>query len=68
MTLSPDHPTRYPAIMPKSEEKARGGVKRYRTIRVGTGKEQRILHIAVVRKAGPRGGHTVAGRPRAAKS
>lgn len=34
---------------------------RYRTIRVGTGKRRRYLHIAIVRKAGPRGGHTVAG-------
>ena len=47
--------------MPKAEEKRRGGAVRYRTIRVGTGKRRRYLHIAIVRKAGPRGGHTVAG-------
>lgn len=44
--------------MPKAEEVARGGVKRYRTIKLPNGK---YVHIAIVRKAGPRGGHTVAG-------
>jgi hypothetical protein len=51
--------------MPKAEEKRRGGAVRYRTIRVGKGRSRRTLHIAIVRKAGPRGGHTVAGTPRA---
>lgn len=48
--------------MPTAEEQRRG-VTRYRTIRVGKGK---TLHIAIVRKAGPHGGHTVAGQPHAA--
>jgi hypothetical protein len=54
--------------MPKSEESARGGAVKYRTIRVGKGKSQRILRVAIVPKAGPRGGHTVAGRPQKPKS
>ena len=49
--------------MPNSQESRRGGAVRYRTIRVGKGKSRRTLHIAIVRKAGPRGGHTVAGQP-----
>lgn len=53
--------------MPTAEEKRRGGAVRYRTIRVGTGKNRRYLHIAIVRKAGPRGGHTVAGAARKPK-
>jgi hypothetical protein len=53
--------------MPKAEEMRRGGAIRYRTIRVGKGKQKRYLHIAIVRKAGPRGGHTVAGPVHSAK-
>lgn len=44
-------------IMPTTDEQARG-VKRYRTIKLPNG---RYIHIAIVRKAGPRGGHTIAG-------
>ena len=44
--------------MPKSQERKRGGVVRYRTIGVGRGK---YIRIAIVRKAGRRGGHTIAG-------
>jgi hypothetical protein len=47
--------------MPKSEEAARGGVMRYRTITTGRGKSRRYIHVAVVRKRGKRGGRTVAG-------
>jgi hypothetical protein len=43
--------------MPRSLERARGGVIRYRTKKVHGG----FLHIAVVRKPGPRGGRTIAG-------
>ena len=53
--------------MPKVEEQQRGGAVRYRTIRVGKGKKKKIMHIAIVRKAGPRGGHTVAGPVRTTK-
>lgn len=49
--------------MPAAQERKRGGATRYRTISVGTGKSRRYLHVAIVRKAGPRGGHTVAGQP-----
>jgi hypothetical protein len=35
--------------------KARGGAKRWRTIK----KDGKLIRIAVVAKAGPRGGHTV---------
>ena len=40
---------------------------RYRTITVGRGKNRRYIHIAVVPKAGKRGGHTVAGKPKSYK-
>lgn len=51
--------------MPNEEEARRGGAVRYRTIRVGKGKNKRYLHIAIVRKKGKRGGSTVAGKPHA---
>ena len=44
-------------IMPTRDERDRG-VRRYRTIKLPSG---RYIHIAIVRKAGPHGGHTVAG-------
>lgn len=44
--------------MPRAEERRRGGVIRHRTI---TPKKGRYIHVAVVRKPGPRGGRTVAG-------
>lgn len=50
--------------MPAAAEQARGGAIRYRTIRVGTGRKRRTLRVAIVPKAGPRGGHTIAGTPR----
>ncbi len=43
--------------MPTAEEKRRK-VKYYRTIKLPGGKYK---HIAIVKKAGPKGGHTVAG-------
>jgi len=53
--------------MPTEQEARRGGVIRYRTIQVGKGSRRRYIHVAVVRKRGKRGGHTVAGPPRAYK-
>ena len=50
--------------MPSREEADRGGPVAYRTIRVGHGRSRRYLRVAIVRKKGPRGGRTVAGRPR----
>lgn len=44
--------------MPESEIKARGGAKRWRTVTLPDG---RTIRVAIVKKAGPRGGHTVAG-------
>jgi len=44
--------------MPEAEIKKRGGAKRWRTVKIGNGK---YVHVAVVEKAGPHGGHTVAG-------
>ena len=44
--------------MPEKEIKERGGAMRWRTISLGGGKYK---HVAVVRKEGERGGHTVAG-------
>ena len=43
--------------MPEAEIKGRGGAKRWRTKKL----DGKYIHIAVVRKVGPRGGHTVAG-------
>ena len=51
--------------MPESEIKARGGAKRWRTITLPDG---RTVKVAIVKRAGPRGGHTVAGAPRARKA
>lgn len=51
--------------MPKEEIGRRGGAKRWRTIRL---KDGRTLKVAIVRKAGPKGGQTVAGTPRNAKN
>lgn len=44
--------------MPEAKIRKRGGAKRWRTIKTPNGK---TIKIAIVRKAGPRGGHTVAG-------
>lgn len=44
--------------MPEREIAARGGAKRWRTIRLKNGK---YIKVAIVKKAGPQGGHTVAG-------
>ena len=51
--------------MPAGKESARGGAVRYRTV-CPHGKAKGhckgpYIHIAVVRKSGPRGGRTVAG-------
>jgi hypothetical protein len=51
--------------MPEREITARGGALRWRTVKLPNGK---IVKVAVVRKAGPRGGHTIAsGKPQPAK-
>ncbi len=47
--------------MPAKIEAERGGRVRVRTITVGKGRHKRYIRVAVVRRAGPRGGHTVAG-------
>lgn len=44
--------------MPKAAIAARGGAVRVRTQKLSGG---RYRHIYVVREAGPRGGHTIAG-------
>jgi hypothetical protein len=44
--------------MPEAEIKKRGGAMRWRTIKLPNGKYR---HVAVVPKAGPHGGHTIAG-------
>lgn len=46
--------------MPEKQIRARSGAIRYRTIVVGAGKNKQTLRVAVVRKRGKRGGHTVA--------
>lgn len=53
--------------MPEKEIAARGGAKRWRTIRRPDGS---YIKVAIVKKPGPRGGHTVAGpvhQPKKAK-
>lgn len=50
--------------MPEQEIAKRGGAKKWRTITLPDG---RTMKIAIVRKAGPRGGHTVAGTPHTSK-
>ncbi len=44
--------------MPEAEIARRGGAVRWRTVKLEDG---RVIRVAVVKKAGPRGGHTVAG-------
>ena len=44
--------------MPEQVIRNRGGAKRWRTIKVGP---KKYIRIAIVPKAGPQGGHTVAG-------
>lgn len=44
--------------MPEAEIAARGGAVRWRTIKRPDGS---TIRVAVVKKAGPHGGHTVAG-------
>ena len=44
--------------MPEAEIRERGGAVRWRTVRL---KDGRTIRVAIVRKAGPRGGHTAAG-------
>lgn len=44
--------------MPEQEIAARGGAKRWRTVKLGNGQS---VKVAIVRKRGTRGGTTVAG-------
>ncbi len=44
--------------MPEEVIRKRGGAKRWRTVKLPGNK---FMHVAVVRKKGPRGGTTVAG-------
>lgn len=44
--------------MPEAQIQARGGAKRWRTVKLKNG---RYIKVAIVKKAGPKGGHTVAG-------
>lgn len=44
--------------MPEAQIAGRGGAKRWRTLKLPNGK---YVKVAVVKKAGPRGGHTIAG-------
>jgi hypothetical protein len=46
--------------VPEKEIAARGGAKRWRTKKLPNGE---VIQIAVVRTPGPKGGHTVAGKP-----
>lgn len=50
--------------MPKALERKRGGVIRYRTIKLGKNK---YAHVAITRKKGPRGGRTIMGEVRTVK-
>lgn len=44
--------------MPETEIAKRGGAVKWRTVKRPDGS---TIQVAIVRKAGPRGGHTVAG-------
>jgi hypothetical protein len=44
--------------VPEREIAARGGAVKWRTVRLKNGT---YVRVAIVKKAGPRGGHTVAG-------
>lgn len=44
--------------MPEPEIRRRGGAIRWRTVKLDNGK---TIRVAVVPKAGPKGGHTIAG-------
>jgi hypothetical protein len=44
--------------MPEAEIASRGGAVQWRTVTLKNGD---TVRVAIVRKAGPRGGHTVAG-------
>jgi hypothetical protein len=44
--------------MPEAQISERGGAKRWRTVKLKNG---RYIKVAIVPKAGPQGGHTVAG-------
>lgn len=46
--------------MPEKQIRNRGGAIRYRTITVGSGRNRKTLKVAVVRKRGKHGGHTIA--------
>lgn len=50
--------------MPEAEIARRGGAVRYRTVKLANGK---YVRVAVVRRAGKRGGHTVAGQVHTSK-
>ena len=51
--------------MPEREISKRGGALRWRTVKF---KDGRTVRIAVVKRAGPRGGHTVASTPHRSKT
>lgn len=44
--------------MPEAEIRRRGGAVKWRTLKL---KDGRTIRVAIVKKAGPRGGRTVAG-------
>ena len=46
--------------MPEKAIRKRGGALRWRTVDLPNGE---YIHVAVVRKKGPRGGRTIAGPP-----
>lgn len=47
--------------MPEAEIAARGGATKWRTVKT---KDGRTIQVAIVPKAGPRGGHTIAKDPK----
>ena len=50
--------------MPRLRYRKRGGVLRYRTIKLG---KRRYAHLAIVRRSGRRGGRTIIGKIRYSK-
>lgn len=48
--------------MPEKEIAERGGAMRYRTLSIrGKDGKKKYIHLAIVRKSGPRGGRSIAG-------
>ena len=54
--------------MPEAEIAKRGGAEKWRTVSYKDKKgRKRYIKVAIVPETGPKGGHTVAGKPKTVK-